>query len=86
MPWFKTQFDKVLMALLFLAMAALALYAQGNKEVASWALQGGSGLLGCLLTLVTARRAATPEVDPTSLTTTTVSKTEAQTVIPPPTA
>jgi hypothetical protein len=79
----KTQFDKMMCAVLFLAMCAFAFFASGNEKFSAFALQSAAGLLGCLLTLVTARRGANNELfppDSTSSTTTanvtTISKTE----------
>ena len=67
-PFWRSQFDKALVATLFLAMCGLAYVAQSNKELVTFALQAASGLVGCLLTLVTARRPASPDTltDPTS--------------------
>lgn len=84
------QFDKLLMALFvagFCGLAFACLFV--GKDAGVWdkltafALQAASGCLGCLLTLVTARRNSGPDLyppDATSQTTTatvsTVSKTE----------
>jgi hypothetical protein len=71
MTWGQSQFDKLLMAFFVLALTGLA--TASNDKVAAFALQGAAGCLGCLLTLVTARRTTGPE--PTSSVTTTTSET-----------
>lgn len=81
----KSQWDKALVSCLFLAMCALAYFSSGNDKLSTFALQSATGFLGCLLTLVTARRGVdlVPfPPDPTSSTTTasstvqTVTKTD----------
>lgn len=91
MTFLKTQFDKIMCAMLFLAMCALAFFAAGNEKFSAFALQGAASLLGCLLTLVTARRGANNELFPPDATTstttanvTTVSKTEVPTPVEKP--
>ncbi len=84
MTFWRSQTDKFLMTALFLAMCLLASWPHVTDRVATFALQAAAGLLGCLLTLVTGRRPAQPDVlaDPTSATTTTTIQSTA-TVTPP---
>lgn len=63
MMFFKSQLDKFLVAGLFVAMCGFGLLAGANDKLATFALQSAVTLLGCLLTLVTARRPVQP--DPT---------------------
>ena len=70
MAWAQSQFDKCLMAFFVLALCAFSLVQ--NEKVSAFALQGAAGCLGCLLTLVTARRTTPPD---TTATTTTLKET-----------
>jgi hypothetical protein len=72
MTFLQTQFDKLLMAALVLAMCGLALLT--NEKLTAFALQAAGGCMGCLLTLVTAR--GRPPADPTSLVTSARPTTE----------
>lgn len=81
MIWWKTQFDKMLMAALLLIFCVLAIIASlcipasfADKLVAFF-LQAGSGVIGCLLTLVTARRGLAPDPAEPNTTVTTMQKT-----------
>lgn len=76
MTWIQSQFDKLLMAFFVLALCGFSLAT--NEKVSAFALQGAAGCLGCLLTLVTARRTIGPE--PTS----SVTKVTSETVSPAP--
>jgi hypothetical protein len=62
MTWLQTQFDKLLMAAFVLLLCGLSL--AGNEKLTAFALQGAAGCMGCLLTLVTARRNAGPDPTP----------------------
>lgn len=69
MTFWRTQFDKALMTFMVVGMCALAYVAASNEKLSGFALQAAAGCLGCLLTLVTARRGepvAFPGVDPSS--------------------
>jgi hypothetical protein len=76
--FWRSQFDKALMAALFLAMCGLAAFFKADDKVSTFALQSAAGLLGCLLTLVTGRRPTAPDtlMDPTSTTTKTSTTVE----------
>lgn len=79
MTFWKSQFDKVLMALLFSGLCALAFFATGNDKLATFALQSGAGCLGCLLTLVTSRKGTMDIVPPEGGSATTQVTTTAST-------
>jgi len=74
----QAQFDKVLMSFFVLVLTGIALVS--NDKVSAFALQGAAGCLGCLLTLVTARRTG-PDPPPTS----SITKVVSETVTPAPT-
>jgi hypothetical protein len=59
MTWLQTQFDKILMSSLILFFCGLAWLVTGTVQ--AFALTSAGGCMGCLLTLVTARRTAGPE-------------------------
>lgn len=66
MKWFQNQYDKNLMSVLFIGSCGFAM-ATGNDKIQAFALQAAAGLLGCLLTLVTAKRNADPAIpDPST--------------------
>lgn len=95
--WIRSQWDKTLMSLFVVGFCGLAFaclwFGRDHPEIwdklTAFALQAASGCLGCLLTLVTARRGADQPLfppDPTSSTTTaqvtTVSRTDPPTPTP----
>jgi hypothetical protein len=59
--WLQSQFDKLLMAGIFLLLCGLASFLPGNDKLVTFVLQAASGCLGCLLTLVTQRRNVPPD-------------------------
>jgi hypothetical protein len=59
--WLQSQFDKLLMAGLFVCLCGLASLLPGNDRLDAFFLQSAAGCLGCLLTLVTQRRNVPPD-------------------------
>jgi hypothetical protein len=62
MSWWQSQFDKLLICGLLMALCGLALLVNGKLE--AFAIQACGNLVGCLLTLVTVRRNPPPNSPP----------------------
>ena len=59
--WMQSQFDKLLMAGLFMCLCGLASLLPTHDKLVSFFLQSAAGCLGCLTTLVTQRRNVPPD-------------------------
>lgn len=78
--WARGQFDKALMTFMVVGMCALAFFASSNEKLSGFALQAAAGCLGCLLTLVTARRGVDPAQFPDPSSTVTKASSTVETV------
>jgi hypothetical protein len=82
--FWRSQFDKLLMTGLVVLFCGLSLFGYWNEKMQSFALQAASGCLGCIFTLVTARRPSTPDafLEPTSSSSSTTTTSKTETVAP----